>query len=92
MSKIVEISSRMPVRKKFVPRSNTDELAQIGHPELLLSNALARLRVAAVEVANIKPGSAGESDAICEVIQVFRGPEWERMLFGVDDDVSEGTP
>lgn len=76
MADVVQISERMPVRKKFVPRLCTDELAQIGNPELLLSDALARLSMAAKEVANIKGGSAGEADALNEIFKVFRGPDW----------------
>lgn len=74
-------AKRLPIK----PRLAGDDLAQIGHPELLLSNALGRLRTAATEVANLKPGRPGEVDAVQEVLLAFRGCEWARMV-SCDDD------
>lgn len=79
MAEVVNISERMPVRKKFTPRLCTDELAQIGNPELLLSDALVRLSMAAKAVANIKGGTDGEADAIHEVLKAFRGHDWAKF-------------
>lgn len=66
--------------------SGGDELASIGNPELLLSNALSQIRAAAVLLFAIKPGEDGERDAINEIFSVFRGPDWAAMIQGCQDD------
>lgn len=87
MADVVNISERMPVRKKFTPRLCTDELAQIGNPELLLSDALANIKTFAKKVAEIKSGEQGEADCIREVLKAFRGDDWidQIGLFAADD-------
>lgn len=74
-------------RRPFRPRLNNDELVHIGNPELLLSNALGRLGLAAKEVANLKGGEQGECDCIREVFKAFRGDDWmERLGLAATDD------
>jgi hypothetical protein len=87
MADIIPIASRAPIRKAFVPKlTGGDELATIGNPELVLSNALAQLRAAAMLLCSIKPGESGERDALDEIFAVFRGPAWEAMVKGGQDD------
>lgn len=86
MADIIPIASRAPIKRAFVPRQNNDDLAQIGTPELIHSNALIEIRHAAIRLASIKPGEAGEYEAIHEVMKVFRGPDWEAMICGGQDD------
>lgn len=76
---IKQFPSERIARRPFRPKLNTDELVHIGNPELLLSNALSRLSMAAREVANIKGGRAGEADAINEIFMAFRGPDWVKF-------------
>lgn len=76
MSELLQFPAERIARHHFRPRLCTDELAQIGNPELLLSDALARLYVAAAQVAVLKSGEQGETDAIHEVLRAFRGEEW----------------
>ena len=87
MADVVHISERMPVRKKLTPRLCTDELAQIGNPELLLSDALANVKAFAKKVAEIKSGEQGEADCIREVLKAFRGDDWmEKLDLAAADD------
>lgn len=76
MSELLKFPSERIARYHFRPRLNTDELSQIGNPELLLSDALARLHLCAKQVAVLKSGEAGEHDAIHEVLRAFRGDDW----------------
>lgn len=73
---IKQFPSERIARHHFRPKLRSDELAQIGNPELLLSDALGRLGLAAKEVANLKAGEQGEVDCIREVLKAFRGPDW----------------
>ena len=66
--------------------SGGDELASIGNPELILSNALSQIRAAAILLCAIKPGEAGERDAIHEVLSAFRGPDWAAMVEACEED------
>lgn len=86
MADIVQISERMPVRKKFIPRLCADELAQIGNPELLLSDALARVHMAAAQVSVLKGGEQGEVDCIREVLKAFRGADWVKFADSLHAD------
>lgn len=66
-------------RRHFRPRLANDELAQIGNPELLLSDALARVHMAAAQVSILKGGEQGEADCIREVLKAFRGADWVKF-------------
>ena len=84
---IKQFPSERIARHHFRPKLRSDELAQIGNPELLLSDALGRLGLAAKEVANLKAGEQGEVDCIREVFKAFRGDDWmERLGLAATDD------
>lgn len=87
MAEIVNIASRQPVKKAFVPKgTGGDELAQIGNPEFLLSEGLKALRSAAAYIATIKTGEQGEADCIREVLAAFRGPDWVKFAENLTAD------
>lgn len=86
MSELLKFPADRIARHHFRPRLNTDELAQIGNPEMLLSDALARLYLCAKQVAVLKSGEQGEQDAIHEVLRAFRGDDWVVFAKSMADD------
>ena len=86
MSELLKFPADRIARYHFRPRLNTDDLAQIGNPEMLLSDALARLYLCAKQVSILKSGEAGEHDAIHEVLRAFRGDDWAAFAKEMADD------
>ena len=87
MAEVVNIASRQPIKKAFVPKgTGGDELAQIGNPEFLLSEGLKSVHAAALYIAGIKAGEQGEADCIREVLAAFRGPDWVKFAENLTAD------